>query len=276
MVPIKLKMGLPLTVVLILLGQPNKVQSETIEIRGDKISVEAQKMPMQTLLKELSVQYGIIIKIDPSINPLVTTSFKNRPLEDGLKAILRPHNHVLIWKSGSGEGNYILTEIHVFKPGQKDRMVRIEETEIPSEPDDEPMDGEEKEPEPLSETPVTIKNNKVYVPVILGFEGRETQASLIFDTGAGSIVLHENVAGELGISESRATEGEAVGGIRIATRTTHLNYVRVGPFTKRNLRADIIDYQGETDVHYNGLLGMNFLRGLKYTIDFNAQVIKWH
>lgn len=276
MVPNRLKMGLPLTVVLVLLGLHPKIQAQTIEINGDKVSVEAQKTPIQTLLKKLSVQYGITVRIDPAINPLVTASFKDRDLEEGLKAILRPHNHVLIWKSGPGKGNYVLTEIHVFKPGQKDQMVPIEETEMPPEPDDEPMEEDEREPQPLSETPVTIKNNKVYVPVILGFEGHETQTSLIFDTGAGSIVLHENVAGELGISESQANEGEGVGGIRIVTRTTHLNYVRVGPFTKRNLRVDIIDYQGEADENYNGLLGMNFIRGLKYTIDFDAQVIKWH
>jgi hypothetical protein len=30
------------------------------------------------------------------------------------------------------------------------------------------------------------------------------------------------------------------------------------------------------DSSYNGLLGMNFLKGLSYTIDFERQVIVWH
>ena len=49
----------------------------------------------------------------------------------------------------------------------------------------------------------------------------------------------------------------------------------IGPHTKKDLRADIIAYQGEVDARYNGLLGMNFIRGLKYTIDFDNQVIQW-
>jgi hypothetical protein len=254
-----------------------------IEINGDKISIEANQTPIRELLTQLSANYGITVRIDPDITPLVTVSFKNRDLEDGLKAILKPHNLIFVWKAsspatgGSTSPTYKLDEIHIFKPGQKDRMVNIQEPDqsAPSEDQPQPEAEPEAETEPLPETRVIIKNNKVYVPVTLGYENNEIETTLIFDTGAGSIILHANVAQQLGIEQGQASQGEGVGGIKIATRTTRLSFVQVGPFKKDNLRADIIAYEGAGDADYNGLLGMNFIRGLKYTIDFNEQVIRW-
>jgi predicted aspartyl protease len=79
----------------------------------------------------------------------------------------------------------------------------------------------------------------------------------------------------LGIDEYQESQGRGVGGVQIQTKATKLNYVLVGPNKKENLRADIIEYQGPEDKDYNGLLGMNFIRGLKYTIDFDNQTIRW-
>jgi hypothetical protein len=265
------------------LGLHDPLSASLVEINGDKISIEANQIPMQEVLKQLSTNYGITVRIDPDINPLITVSFKNRDLEDGLKAMLKLHNHVFVWKTkapainGTISPTYILDEIHIFKPGQKDRMVNIQEPDrsAPSEDQPQPEAEPETETEPLPETRVIIKNNKVYVPVTLGYENNEIETTLIFDTGAGSIILHANVAQQLGIEQGQASQGEGVGGIKIATRTTRLSFVQVGPFKKDNLRADIIAYEGAADTDYNGLLGMNFIRGLKYTIDFNEQVIRW-
>ncbi len=248
-----------------------------IEITGDKISIEANQIPMRELLKKLSADYGIIVRVDPDINPLISVSFRNRELEDGLKAILKSYNHVFVWKTrapsidGPASPRYRLDEIHIFKPGQKDRMVNIQNPAPPPPPEEQ----SQPEAEPLPETPVIIKDNKVFVPVTLGYENNQIETTLIFDTGAGSIVLHTNVARQLGIEQGQVSQGEGVGGIRISTQTTRLSYVQVGPHKKEDLRADIIAYEGSADQDYNGLLGMNFIRGLKYTIDFNEQVIRW-
>ena len=251
-----------------------------IEIHGDRLSVQAVRTPLHELMQQLSINFGITVRMDPEINPLITMTFKNRELEEGLQALLKPQNHVLIWKSAAAEDSsprYALSEIHIFKPGQKERMVDIEQSaekeaaDTQAEPEATPPAGTDAVPE----TPVIIKDNKVFVPVVLGYENYEARTTLVFDTGAGSILLHENVARQLGIEETRNSQGEGVGGIVIATRTARLDYVRVGPYEKKNLRADIVAYTDNGE-EYNGLLGMNFIRGLKYTIDFDSQVIKWN
>ena len=53
-----------------------------------------------------------------------------------------------------------------------------------------------------------------------------------------------------------------------------LGYVEVGPFRKTDLLVGIIEHEGAS-VPYDGFLGMNFLRGLGYNVDFERQVIKW-
>lgn len=242
-----------------------------IEIKNNRLTVEAIQVPMQELLKQLAADYDIGVRIDPAINPPITASFKNRPLEAGLKSILKPHNHVLLWKANPHAGEHpsepahLLDEIHIFRPGEKGEMVDIEDPQNKKIP---------QRTAPAS-TKIIIKGNKVFVPVTLAYNGNEIQTSLLFDTGASNIVLHQNVADQLGIEEYQESQGRGVSGLQIMTKATMLNYVVVGPHKKENLRADIIEYQGTVDSDYNGLLGMNFIKGLKYTIDFKNQAIQW-
>jgi predicted aspartyl protease len=270
---------LPLVAILLVLWAAMPCHAFQIEIRNNKLSVQAKDVPLQTLLKELAAEYGITLRMDPSINPLVTASFTDRDLKDGLQSILKPYNHVLYWRPATGDSShsstaaYRLDEIHIFRPGEKRSMVAFEAPPEEPEPESEPESGQGTQD--VVETKVIIKGNKVFVPVTLTYGDNEVNTTLLFDTGASSIVLHQSVADELGIEEFQSSRGQGVGGVPITTRMTRLTTVEVGPHTKRDLRADIVAYRGAADADYNGLLGMNFLRGLKYTIDFERQTIRW-
>lgn len=122
-----------------------------------------------------------------------------------------------------------------------------------------------------------IAGDSVFVPVVLGYRGREIETLLKLDTGASIIALHREVADELNINLNlfRKIKAKVAGGTLINTHIGRLNYVKVGPIKKENINVGIIDHQGPT-VQFKGLLGMNFLRGLEYSIDFKNQVIRWN
>jgi thermitase len=102
-----------------------------IQLLDGKLSVTADKVPLQQLLQHLA-QYGITARVDPDINPAITASFENKELEDGLRSLLKSLNYIFIWRaegassSGQTGPRHRLAEIQVFNPGEKGRMVALE------------------------------------------------------------------------------------------------------------------------------------------------------
>ncbi len=94
-----------------------------VSIQGDRLTIHADQVPLQSLLQRLA-DLGIKVRIDPQINPKITASFEDREVRQGLGSILKPFDHVLIWKSIEGPAGPIptLAEIQVFKPGKKERI----------------------------------------------------------------------------------------------------------------------------------------------------------
>ena len=94
-----------------------------VQLLGDRLSLNAEKVSLQEILLRLS-DYGIRIQIDPQLNPVVTASFENREIQKALESILKGLDHVLIWESIPGTAGPVpkLAEIQVFRPGQKDLM----------------------------------------------------------------------------------------------------------------------------------------------------------
>ena len=128
----------------------------------------------------------------------------------------------------------------------------------------------------VNETKVTIVTNQVLVPVTLGYKDRTVEALLVLDTGASITMINTETAARLGIEspETVKGEGQVVGGMIVETAFTKLSNVSVGPHTKRDMIVSIVE-EKDLRIKRDGLLGMDFLKGLKYFVDFRNQVINW-
>lgn len=122
-------------------------------------------------------------------------------------------------------------------------------------------------------TPVTILGRQVFVPVKLASASVETEALLLLDTGATTSVISPEVAARLKIEQAENASARVVGGRVLRVKRTVLKQVQAGPVVRENQEVMIIGQKGGG--FGDGLLGMGFLAGLKYTIDFEKQVINW-
>jgi predicted aspartyl protease len=128
--------------------------------------------------------------------------------------------------------------------------------------------------EPERETDVTIIGNQILVPVTINYRTKELAVILLLDTGASITVLHQEIAEQLDIKESKKATLLAAGGQTLDANFSKLHYLEVGPYKKKNIDIGFIDYNGPS-VGYQGLLGMNFLRNTEYRIDFKKSKIFW-
>ena len=123
---------------------------------------------------------------------------------------------------------------------------------------------------------VAISGNQVVVPATISYGDRAVQAQLLLDTGASSTIISPEIAARLGITSEQTVIGMAqvVGGAILQTGTVKLRSITVGPRTRTGLNVHIVRHNGPP-VGFDGLLGMDFLRGLTYHIDFQRGLITW-
>jgi tetratricopeptide (TPR) repeat protein len=125
-------------------------------------------------------------------------------------------------------------------------------------------------------TKVVIKGNTVLVPVTLVNRGRTAQAHLVLDTGASVTVINNGLAQQLGMDLRGAYKGrvQVVGGGTVEASGARLESLIVGPHTKRNMLIAVIDQNGPF-MKLDGLLGMDFLRGHRYQVNFLTSTLEW-
>jgi hypothetical protein len=127
-----------------------------------------------------------------------------------------------------------------------------------------------------AQTKVVIEQDQVLIPVTLRYKDKTADVLLLLDTGASISLKNTELADQLGIrpDEARRGLGQVVGGELIPVFGASLSYMSVGPHTKSPMEIGVFTHSGPP-VKFAGLLGMNFLRGLKYYVDFKNQVITW-
>ncbi len=125
-------------------------------------------------------------------------------------------------------------------------------------------------------TQVTVTGNSVLVPVTLEYQGNQVDIQLLLDTGSSTTVINGEVADRLNINlgKTKRTYGRVVGGGLVNAYQVTVNRLSVGPHTKERALVFVIPHRGPA-VNYDGLLGMDILRNLKYTIDLEKRLMIW-
>lgn len=130
----------------------------------------------------------------------------------------------------------------------------------------------EQESSDNSVMPVAIKGNRVLLPVTLSYRGHEVTARFVLDTGAEVSTMTPQLAEKLNINpnDTKRAVAQGIGTGYHVTSRARMDYVLVGPNRKYGIDFLIIQGGGA-----DGLLGMNFLRELRYHISFDRSEIKW-
>ena len=124
------------------------------------------------------------------------------------------------------------------------------------------------------ETKVILHGIHVLVPCTLGYSGKEVETFLLLDTGCTVTSLHDDVAKKLRLKGERKIKTKIANGKIIKTKIAKLNYIKIGPYTVDDFYVSIIPYKGPKS-RDQGLLGMNFLAGRDYKVDYVRGVIRW-
>lgn len=109
---------------------------------------------------------------------------------------------------------------------------------------------------------------------MLSVGGASLEVLMLLDTGASITTLHQEYANQLNIQGGQRAMARVAGGRPIQFFVATLDTMEFGPIQVNNVEVGVMDQSGPRVAHA-GLLGMNVLGNLKYTIDFKRGVIHW-
>jgi clan AA aspartic protease (TIGR02281 family) len=135
--------------------------------------------------------------------------------------------------------------------------------------------GEEATTEETEEVESIIKfaaaNGHMVVPVVLN---GETNASLLFDTGAGITVLSRELAQSLGLEAEagRAIQLKTVAA-EVQAQVATLDSITLGGLSRTDFQVAVVDLNLVQNQNFEGILGMDFLGNYSIRIDKAANRI---
>ena len=122
-------------------------------------------------------------------------------------------------------------------------------------------------------TDVFIGNGQVQVPVQFRYKGKRVDATLLLDTGANKTLVSKRIGDALGLDTGNLVGIQVVGGAVIPGRHVLVDEMIVGPNKKKDMSIIVLEKGGVGG--QDGLLGMDFLMGIKFHVDYERERIVW-
>lgn len=125
-------------------------------------------------------------------------------------------------------------------------------------------------------TGVSVRGNKVIVPVTFSYRNSTVQARMLLDTGASLTVIFPSLANRLGIRPEHTQRGvgRVADGSFIEAMHLRVDYMQVGPKVKQHPEIVVLKQEGP-GMGFDGLLGMNFLGDYRYHVNMGNGTIEW-
>lgn len=97
-----------------------------VRLHGETMTLVVENQPLSTVLAELS-RDGVLVSIDPGVNPIISASFNDQPVDIVLKSILKSLDYALVWQSADREkpSSLHLAKITIFQNGHQDRALPL-------------------------------------------------------------------------------------------------------------------------------------------------------
>ena len=119
-----------------------------------------------------------------------------------------------------------------------------------------------------------MENDRIILPVILEYDGVKVTSPLVLDTGATNTTIHKDFSRSFPIYDYKYSKARVADGRIVETNKTVFDSITIGPYKMKNIPVDIIEYRHGSRTS-KGLIGMNFLKNVRYQIDYQNRYILW-
>jgi len=90
----------------------------SVTLDGERVTLRAESVRLDTLLTEIALRSGVIVRFERGLNEVVTTRLDDMPLHEALRRILRDYNFTLEYRPTTGRRLAPLTgRLWVFRTG---------------------------------------------------------------------------------------------------------------------------------------------------------------